>query len=74
MNPELTKKAIQQIESLCEQGCTEINQILEKAHNGEDVEQLSDFDKTEVQQIIDELDQIMSVYNKQESGTDGDDS
>jgi len=64
MTPNLSKKAIDKIENLCETGCSEINQLLEKARNGNEIEELSGFNRTEINQIIDELDQIMSIYDE----------
>ncbi len=63
MPPDLPKKITFKIEALCEQGCTQINQILYKAGNGSEIEELSDFSQSEVKQIINELAQIMSVYD-----------
>jgi hypothetical protein len=62
MNPDLSNKALKQIEALCEAGCSQVYQLLDKAKKGESVEQLADFNGTEVELIIDELNQIMSVY------------
>ncbi|MFV2005249.1 MAG: hypothetical protein ACC650_08570 [Gammaproteobacteria bacterium] len=64
MNPNLSKKVIHKIEKLCETGCSEIYQLLEKARNGNEIEELSGFNRTEINQIIDELDQIMSIYDE----------
>ncbi|MBT8118381.1 MAG: hypothetical protein KJN89_01580 [Gammaproteobacteria bacterium] len=62
MNPDLSKKAVNKIESLCQLGCTQVNELLEKAEKGHDIEELSGFSKTEISMIIDELIEIMSVY------------
>ena len=64
MNPDLSEKAIKKIESLCQQGCTQVNQLLEKAEKGDDIEELSGFSKAETSLIIDELVEIMSVYDE----------
>ncbi len=64
MNPDLSQKAIDKIESLCEMGCTQVNELLEKADKGSDIEELSGFSKTEISMIIDELIEIMSVYEE----------
>ena len=64
MNPDLSKKALDRIEALCKQGCSDVNQLLEKAKNGNRIEELSDFNRSEIEQIIDELDQIMSIYDQ----------
>ena len=60
---ELSTKALNKIESLCEEGCSQINALLDKADEGSELEELSDFDKGEISQIIDELSEIMSVYS-----------
>ena len=62
MNPDLSSKALKQIEDLCESGCSQINTMLDKAKKGENVEQLADFNQAEAALIIDELNEIMSVY------------
>ncbi len=64
MNPDLSKKAMDKIEALCGQGCSDVNQLLERAKNGNCIEELSDFNHSEIKQIIDELDQIMSIYDE----------
>ncbi len=63
MNPSLSKKVSSKIEALCEQGCTQVNQLLEKAKNGKNINELAEFNDSESKQIIDELAQIMSVYS-----------
>ncbi len=62
MNPDLSRKVSIKIELLCEAGCTQVNQVLEKASNGVVIEELAEFDETEVEQIIIELTNIMAVY------------
>ncbi len=72
MNPNLSKKAVNTIEELCEQGCTQVNQLIDDAKNGKNIEELSEFSSSETNQIIDELSQIMAVYvpdsNKSNTG------
>lgn len=63
MKPDRSSKVAIKIESVCEQGCSEVNQFLKKAENSNNIEELSEFSKTEIQQIIDELSEIMSVYD-----------
>jgi len=63
MNPNLSKKARDKIETLCGMGCTQVNQLLEKAGNGNEIEELSEFSPSETDMIIGELDEIMSVYD-----------
>ncbi len=64
---ELSQKAINKIESLCEEGCTQINELLNKAGNGRELGELSDFNKDEISQIVDELSKIMSVYSSDDT-------
>ena len=64
MNPDLSKEAVKKIESLCEQGCVQVKQLLEKAEKGNEIEELSGFKKSEKSMIIEELGEIMSVYEK----------
>jgi uroporphyrinogen-III decarboxylase len=74
MNPDLSKKTTDKItakiEALCEQGCSQVNQLLEKSANGNDIEELSEFSTSEINQIIDELSQIMSVYKSDKTDND----
>ena len=58
----LSIEVIQKIETLCNLGCTEVNALLAQAKDGKYIEVLSGFNKTEVEQIIGELNKIMSVY------------
>lgn len=63
MKTDHSNKVAKKIESVCEQGCSEVNKLLKKAENSNNIEELSEFSKTEIQQIIDELSKIMSVYD-----------
>ena len=67
MSPEPSRKVASKIEALCEQGCTQIKQSLEKAENGKNIKELSEFSSSEINQIINELGEIMSVYNDNNS-------
>ncbi len=62
MNPHLSEKASIKIELLCEAGCTQVNQVLEKAGNGNAIEELAEFSESEIEQIVIELTNIMAVY------------
>jgi len=64
---ELSQKALNKIESLCKKGCSQINALLDRADEGSELEELSDFDKSEISQIIDELSEIMSVYSSDDT-------
>ena len=62
MTPERYKKVSHQIESICEQGCSKVTELLNDAENGNNNNALSEFSRTEVDVIIDELNEIMAVY------------
>ena len=62
MNPDLSEKVSSKIESICGLGCTQVNQLLEKAGNGNEIKELSGFSHSEVKQIVNELGKIMAVY------------
>jgi len=66
MTPERYKVVSHQIESLCEQGCNQVSELLDKAESGSAISELSEFSHNEVSVIIDELSEIMSVYDKHE--------
>lgn len=65
MNPDLSNEAVNLIEKLCARGCTEVNQLLQAAINGDAPPQLEDFPENQRVLIIEELSAIMAVYNKQ---------
>jgi hypothetical protein len=60
MTPD--KKIQAQIEELCGLGCTQVNQLIDDAKKGKEIDVLADFNQTEVSLIIEELTLIMSVY------------
>jgi len=64
MQHDLPKKLEEKIESLCEQGCSQVNQIIDDAKKGDKIEGLEEFNGSEIEQIIDELSKIMSVYDE----------
>jgi len=64
MQHYLPKKIEEKIETLCEQGCTQVNQLIDDAKKGGNIEELSEFNGSEIEQIIDELNKIMSVYDE----------
>jgi hypothetical protein len=64
MQHDLPKKLEEKIETLCEQGCTQVNQIIDDAKKGGEIEELEEFNGSEVELIIDELSKIMSVYDE----------
>lgn len=64
MNPDLSKKVLDKIEVLCGEGCAEVNQLLKKAKDGNRIEELTEFNPSEIEQILHELDKIMSIYDE----------
>jgi hypothetical protein len=70
MSADHSKKVTDKIEALCRQGCTHVKQILAMAKDGKPIEELSDFDRTETEEIITELDHIMSVYDEKPTADD----
>ena len=64
MQSDLPKNLEAKIETLCKQGCTQVNQIIDNAKNGDKIEALAEFNGSEIEQIIDELSKIMSVYDE----------
>ena len=74
MNPRLSKKVTSKIEALCAQGCTQVNKFIENAENGKKIVELAEFNHSEIRQIIDELAQIMSIYNTGNNDTDDSDT
>ncbi len=70
MNPNLSKKVSNKIEELCAHGCTQVNQLLENVKSGKNIVERSEFNDSEIRQIIDELTQIMSVYNTDNDNND----
>ncbi len=69
MPPKYSKKVAHKIEALCAQGCIEVNQILENAKKGKSITVLAEFNDSESKQIIDELAQIMSIYDSDNNDT-----
>ncbi len=67
MTPERYKVVSHQIESICEQGCEQVSKLLDQAETGNDINELSEFSRNEVSVIIDELSEIMAVYDKPEN-------
>jgi hypothetical protein len=63
MNPNLSPKLINLIESLCSLGCSQVNDVLSRARSGQSINELSELSVAEKEQVLEELDQIMSVYD-----------
>ena len=69
MSPAYSRKIEDKLESICGQGCSLVNQIIENERNGIDVEELAEFTAAEKRQIIDHLICVMSVYERDEDQT-----
>ena len=65
--PELSERVTNKIEALCEEGCSQVNKLLVKAENGNKIDELSNFKSDEINQIIDELSEIMSTYDNEDT-------
>lgn len=63
MNPNLSAKALKTIESLCAQGCNQVNDVLDRAKKGQTVDELNGLSEDETDLVIEELGNIMSVYD-----------
>jgi hypothetical protein len=70
MSADHSKKVTDKIETLCRHGCTYVNQIIASARDGKSIEELSDFNPLEIEQIITELSNIMSVYDEKPPADD----
>ena len=55
--------AANKIEDICKKGCSQVSKLLAKVENGQKIDELSNFSDSEVKHIIDELNEIMSVYD-----------
>jgi len=66
MTTKRSKTINHQIESICKKGCDEVSKILDKAEDGSEIRELSEFSRKEVNIIIDELSEIMAVYEKED--------
>jgi len=64
MDSKLSKKLEEEVENICGLGCTHVNQIIDNAKKGDEIKELADFNGNEVEQIINELSKIMSVYDE----------
>lgn len=54
------------IESICEQGCTAVRDVIVALEEKQDVEQVSQLPENEIKTVLTELKKIMSVYDIQE--------
>lgn len=67
MNPDLPAHLQILIETICERGCARVNEIIAALENDDSVEEITDLDSSERQQILVELKQIMAVYDREQA-------
>ena len=67
MNPDLPAYVRSRIESICELGCDRVNEIIDTLEAGDSVEEVYGLDKTEQQDVLNELKAIMAVYDDNEA-------
>jgi hypothetical protein len=63
MTQDMPEKIIHEIETICTQGCTHVNRLLDKAKHGAAIEELSAYSPAEIKLILNELEHIMAVYD-----------
>jgi len=67
MNPDLPSHLQLLIETICERGCGRVNEIIAALESGNSVEEVTNLDSSERQQILVELKQIMAVYDREQA-------
>ena len=67
MNPDLPAHLQILIETICERGCGTVNEIIAALESGNPVEEFTNLDNAERQQILFELKQIMAVYDREQA-------
>ena len=67
MNPDLPAHLQTLIETICERGCSTVNEIIAALESGNPVEEFTNLDNAERQQILFELKQIMAVYDREQA-------
>lgn len=67
MNPDLPAHLQTLIETICERGCGTVNEIIAALESGNPVEEFTNLDSGERQQILLELKQIMAVYDREQA-------
>ncbi len=58
LHPDVLEK----IENLCTLGCKKVNNIIQRASQNTDIDELSGFSDAEKQQVIQVLSDIMAMY------------
>lgn len=64
MNHDKISKAL---ESICNQGCTVVNNVIDAMENGVQPDETSDLSAKERDALLEELKKIMSIYNRKHS-------
>ena len=64
MNHEKISKAL---ETICNRGCTFVNEVIYAMESGNHPEEITDFSVQEKDALLDELKKIMSIYNRKHS-------
>jgi hypothetical protein len=57
------QKILQAIEKICNQGCREVNDIIELLENNQQAEQTRHLTTDETTVVLNELKSIMTIYN-----------
>ena len=66
MNPDLPAHLQTTIESICEQGCAKVNEIITALESGDSIEETADLGDGEREQVLLELKEIMAVYDREQ--------
>ena len=64
MNHEKISKIL---ETICNQGCTVVNDVIAAMENGVHPDETADLSAPEKNALLDELKKIMSIYNRKNS-------
>ena len=66
MNKDLPEHVQTVVELLCETGCQRVNDIIEILEKGADVKNTAALSEKERKQVLEELKNVMSVYDEDE--------
>jgi len=64
MNKDLPEHLQSVVETLCETGCQKVSDVIEILEKGADVQKTAALSEQERKQVLHELKNIMSVYDK----------
>ena len=65
MNPDLSDHARIAVESICGLGCDRVNEIIDALESGQNVRETAGLDRSDRDQVLQELKDIMSVYDRE---------